>query len=198
MTKNKIIVNTLAHIDDIDDVASFIKNCTIYASELYGKVFLLHSNIESCENSELYKLNVNYSIIKNLYLSSDNPSNTSYSIAIEYSTVFQSNITTGINDNNVQYCDIYCTTINSCNISGAMSLWYSDLTNVSCDLNTRKQSVIIANSVNANSIKITDAVRGLVELKGCKITSDLLEITTAGKYYMDKDGILTFEPRYNG
>ena len=196
--KNNIIVNTIAHIDNIDDVGSLIKNCTIYASVLYGKVFLLHSNIESCENEELYELIVDYSIIKGLYLSSDNPSDTSYGIYIENSTVFQSDIVTGINDNDVQYCDIMYTTINGCSISGAMSLRYSDLTNVSCDLNTRKQSVIIANSVSANSIKITDAVKGLVELKGCKITSDLLEITTAGKYYMDKNGILTFEPRYNG
>ena len=196
--KNNIIVNTIAHIDNIDDVASLIKNCTIYASELYGKVFLLHSNIESCYNQEIYNLNIYYSIIKGLYLYSDNSSDTSYSNAIENSTVFQSDIITGINDNNVQYCYIDCTTINGCSISGAMRLRYSDLTDVSCDLNTSKNSVIIANSVSANSIKITDTVGGLVELKGCKITSDLLEITTAGKYYMDKDGILTFEPRYNG
>lgn len=196
--KNNIIVNTIAHIDNIDDDASLIKNCTIYASELYGKVFLLHSNIESCENAELYNLNVDYSIIKGLYLSSDNPSDTSYRIYIENSTVFQSDIVTGINDNNVQYCEIMYTTINGCSISGAISLMYSDLTGVSCNLNTREQAVIIANSVLANNIKITDTVGGLVELKVCNITSDLLEITTAGKYYMDKDGILTFEPRYNG
>lgn len=197
--KNNIIVNTIADLDNSNDDASLIKNCTIYASELYGKVFLLHSNIESCENAELYNLNVDYSIIKGLYLSSDNHPDNSYIIYITNSTVIQSEIITCINDNNVQYCDIANTTINGCNISGAMRLKYSDLTNVSCDLNTpSKNSVIIANSVTGNGIKITDTVGGLVELKGCTIEEDLLEITTAGKYYMDKDGTLTFEPRYNG
>lgn len=196
--KNNIIVNTIAHINNSNDSESFIKNCTIYDSRLYGRIDLLQSNIESCDNSTIYSSTIAYSIIKGLYLSSDNPSNTSYRITIENSTVIQSEITTGINDNNVQYCDIANTTINSCVISGAMSLMYSDLTGVFCNLNTREQAGIIATAVNANSIKITDTVRGLVELKGCNITSDLLEITTAGKYYTDKDGILTFEPRYNG
>lgn len=197
--KNNIIVNTIAHIDNSYDTPSYIKNCTIHDSRLYGWIGLLHSNIESCENATLYNLDVDNSIIKGLYLSSDDSSNTSYNLTIYNSTVFQSEITTCINDNNVQYCKIAYTTINGCNISGAMSLRYSDLTDVSCDLNTtHKNSVIIANGVTGNGIKITDTVRGLVELKGLNITSDLLEITTAGKYYMDKDGILTFEPRYNG
>lgn len=196
--KNNIIVNTTADLDNSYDIANYIKNCTIYDSILYGSIALVQSNIESCNNQEIYNLNVEYSIIKELYLSSDNPSDTSYRIYIEYSTVFQSEITTYINDNNVQYCDIFYTTINSCNISGAINLRYSDLTDFNCGLDTSKQSVIIANSVSANSIKITNTVGGLVELKGCNITSDLLEITTAGKYYTDKDGILTFEPRYNG
>ena len=138
------------------------------------------------------------SIIKGLSISSNNSSNTSYCLSINMSTVLYSNISIRIKDNNVQNYDIIHTTINSCSISGAMRLKYSDLTGVNCDLNTSKQSVIIANSVTANSIKITNTVGGLVELKGLNITSDLLEITTAGKYYMDKDGILTFEPRYNG
>lgn len=196
--KNNIIVNTIANLDNSYDVASFIKNCTIYDSKLYGRIDLLQSNIESYDNGTIYNSTIAYSIIKGLYLDSNNSSDTSYSIAIDNSTVIQSVITTGINDNNVQYCMIVHTTINGCVISGAISLMYSDLTGVFCDLNTREQSVIIANSVSANSIKITDTVRSLVELKGCSIESDLLEITTAGKYYMDKDGILTFEPRYNG
>lgn len=196
--KNNIIVNTIADLDNSNDIASYINDCTIYDSTLHRRVGLFRSNIESCYTELIYNLNVNYSIIKGLYLSSDNPSNTSYSIAIENSTVFQSDITTCINDNDVQYCNIVYTTINGCSISGAMRLKHSDLTDFNCVLDTREQSVIIANSVSANSIKITDTVRGLVELKGCKITSDLLEITTAGKYYTDKNGILTFEPRYNG
>lgn len=196
--KNNIIVNTIAHINNSNDSESFIKNCTIYDSKLYGWIGLLHSNIESCNNTEIYNSNVAYSIIKGLYINPYNSSDNSYSITIENSTVIQSEITTGINDNNVQYCEIVHTTINGCVISGAISLMYSDLTNVNCGLDTRKQSVIIANSVSANSIKITDTVRGLVELKGCTIEEDLLEITTTGKYYTDKDGILTFEPRYNG
>ena len=196
--KNNIIVNTTADLDNSDDVASFIKNCTIYDSELYGKIDLLQSNIESCDNGTIYNSTIAYSIIKGLYLDSNNSSDTSYSITIENSTVIQSEITTGINDNDVQYCEIVHTTINGCDISGAMSLMYSDLTGVFCNLDTRKQSGIIANGVVANSIKITDTVGGLVELKGVNIESDLLEITTAGKYYMDKDGILTFEPGYNG
>lgn len=196
--KNNIIVNTIADLDNSNDIASYINDCTIYDSRLYRRVGLFQSNIESCENANIYNLNVDYSIIKGLYLSSNNHSDNSYIIDITNSIVIQSEITTYINDNNVQYCDIMYTTINGCDISGAMRLKYSDLTGVSCNLNTSKQSVIIANSVSANSIKITDTVRGLVELKGCKITSDLLEITTAGKYYTDKDGILTFEPRYNG
>lgn len=196
--KNNIIVNTIANIDNNNDSESFIKNCTIYDSKLYGRINLLLSNIEDCNNTDIYNLNVAYSIIKGLYVNPYNSPDNSHSIAIINSTVIQFDITTGINDNNVQYCNIVHTTINCCVISGAISLMYSDLTAVFCDLNTREQSVIIANGVNANSIKITDAVGGLVELKGCNITSDLLEITTAGKYYMDKDGILTFEPRYNG
>lgn len=196
--KNNIIVNTIACTDNSDDIASYINDCTIYKSILHRRIGLLRSNIESCDNTNIYNLNVYYSIIKGLYLSSNNHPDNSYSIDITNSTVIQSEITTGINDNNVQYCEIVHTTINGCVISGAMRLKYSDLTGVNCDLNTSEQSVIIANSVNANSIKITDTVGGLVELKGCSIESDLLEITTAGKYYMDKDGILTFEPRYNG
>ena len=196
--KNNIIVNTIASIDNNDDVASFIKNCTIYDSKVYGKINLLQSNIESCENGTIYNSAIAHSIIKGLYLDSNNSLDTSYSITIVNSTVVQSEISTHINDNNVQYCEIVHTTINGCAISGAMSLMYSDLTGIFCDLNTREQSVIIANSVHANSIKITNTVGGLVELKGCSIESDLLEITTAGKYYMDKDGILIFEPRYNG
>lgn len=196
--KNNIIVNTIAHINNSNDSESFIKNCTIYDSKLYGWIGLLQSNIESYNNTEIYNSNVAYSIIKGLYINPYNSSDNSYSITIENSTVIQSEITTGINDNNVQYCEIVYTTINGCVISGAISLMYSDLTGVFCNLNTREQAVIIANSVSANSIKITNTVGGIVELKGCNITSDLLEITTAGKYYMDKDGILTFEPRYNG
>lgn len=197
--KNNIIVNTIADLDNSNDIASYINDCTIYDSSLHRRIGLFQSNIEYCKNTNIYNLNVDYSIIKGLYLSSDNHPDNSYIVEIANSTVFQSEITTCINDNNVQYCYIANTTINGCNISGAMRLEYSDLTNVSCDLNTpSKNSVIIANSVTGNGMKITDTVRGLVELKGCKITSDLLEITTAGKYYMDKDGILTFEPRYNG
>lgn len=196
--KNNIIVNTIADLDNSNDIESYINDCTIYDSILHRRIGLFQSNIESCENANIYNLNVDYSIIKGLYLSSDNHPDNSYSITIENSTVIQSEITTYINDNNVQYCDIVNTTINSCVISGAMSLMYSDLTGVFCNLNTREQAGIIATAVNANSIKITDTVGGLVELKGCNITSDLLEITTAGKYYTDKDGILTFEPRYNG
>lgn len=196
--KNNIIVNTIASLDNSDDIVSYINDCTIYNSILHRRIGLYRSNIESCDNTNIYNLNVDYSIIKDLYLSSNNHPDNHYIIDITNSTVFQSEITTGINDNNVQYCTIVDTTINDCSISGAMRLEYSDLIGVHCDLNTSKQSVIIANSVSANSIKITDAVGGLVELKGCNITSDLLEITTAGKYYMDKDGILTFEPGYNG
>ena len=192
--KNNIIVNTIV---DLDNVLNIIENCTIYDSKLYSRVNLLYSNIESCDNAELYNLNVVYSIIKGLHLSSNNPSNTSDCLDIEMSTVFQSGITICPTDDNPN-CLIAHTTINGCDISGAMSLMYSDLTGVFCNLDTREQSVIIANGVTGNSIKITDTVGGLVELKGCNITSDLLEITTAGKYYMDKDGILTFEPRYNG
>lgn len=196
--KNNIIVNTIAHINNSNDSESFIKNCTIYDSELYGWIGLLQSNIESYNNTEIYNSNVAYSIIKGLYINPYNSSDNSYIITIVNSTVIQSEITTGINDNNVQYCEILYTTINGCVISGAISLMYSDLTGVFCNLNTREQAVIIANSVSANSIKITNTVGSLVELKGLNITSDLLEITTAGKYYTDKNGILTFEPRYNG
>lgn len=196
--KNNIIVNTIADLDNSDGIVSYINDCTIYNATLHWRIGLFRSNIESCDNTNIYNLNVDYSIIKGLYLSSNNHPDNHYIIDIGNSTVIQSEITTGINDNNVQYCEIGYTTINDCYISGAMKLMHSDLTDVSCNLNTSKQSVIIANSVSANGIKITNTVGGLVELKGCNITSDLLEITTAGKYYMDKDGILTFEPRYNG
>ena len=196
--KNNIIVNTIADLDNSNGIESYINNCTIYNSRLYHRIGLFQSNIESCENGSINNLNVDYSIIKGLYLGSDTHPDKSYSVNIVNSTVVQSEISTQINDNNVQYCEIVHTTINGCAISGAMSLMYSDLTGIFCDLNTREQSVIISNSVHANSIKITNTVGGLVELKGCSIESDLLEITTAGKYYMDKDGILIFEPRYNG
>lgn len=196
--KTNIIVNTRAYIDNSNDTASYIKNCTIYDSELNGSVYLFQSNIDLCRKYGLYTLQMECSIIKDLSISSNNSSNTSYCLSIYMSTVLYSDISILIKDNDVQNYDIIHTTINSCSISGAINLRYSDLTHFNCGLDTRKQSVIIANSVSANSIKITDTVGGLVELKGCNITSDLLEITTAGKYYTDKDGILTFEPRYNG
>ena len=196
--KNNIIVNTIADLDNSNDIESYINDCTIYNSILCHSICLFRSNIESCENGSINNLNVDYSIIKGLYLGYDNHPDNSYSVDIANSRIFHSKIITHINDHNSQYCSIMYTTINDCNISGAMRLRHSDLTGVSCGLNTSKQSSIIANSVHANSIKITNTVGGLVELKGCSIESDLLEITTAGKYYMDKDGILIFEPRYNG
>lgn len=196
--KNNIIVNTIADLDNSDNIASYINNCTIYDSRLYGRICLFQSNIDFCRKYGLYTLQMEYSIIKDLSIRSNNSSNTSYCLSINMSTVLYSNISISIKDNNVQNYDIIHTTINSCSISGAINLRYSDLTHFNCNLNTREQAVIIANSVSANSITITDTVRGLVELKGCTIEEDLLEITTAGKYYMDKDGTLTFEPRYNG